>query len=115
MFPEEDGSNNIETTVNLSHLDDQTTEMFTDIRRKYPDLYAQSKHDIGMFKGFEIHADPKLNCKQKQRSRFLPFFAIFAPMGSTFTVASRISDSFNFSQNLLYIFSESFIISLCMT
>ena len=78
MFPEEDGSNNIETTVDLSHLDDQTTEMFTDIRRKYPDLYAQSKHDIGMFNGFEIHADidPKLNCKQKQRSRFLPTAAL---------------------------------------
>ena len=78
MLPEEDGSNNIETNVDLSHLDDQATEMFTDIRRKYPDLYAKSKHDIGQFTGFEVHADihQKLNCKQKQRSRFLPAAAL---------------------------------------
>ena len=57
MLPEEDGSHNIETNVDLSYLDDQTTEMFTDIQRKYPDLYAKSKHDIGQFNGFEVHAD----------------------------------------------------------
>ena len=78
MLREEDGSNNIETNVDLSHLVAQITEMFTDIRRKYPDLYARSKHDIGMFNGFEIHADidPKLNCQQKHRSRFLPTAAL---------------------------------------
>ena len=78
MLPEEDGSNNIETNVDLSHLVAQITEMFTDIRRKYPDLYARSKHDIGMFNGFEVQADidQSLNSKQKQRSRFLPVAAL---------------------------------------
>ena len=78
MLPEEDGSHNIETNVDLSYLDDQTTEMFTDIQRKYPDLYAKSKHDIGQFNRFEVHADidQKLSCKQKQISRFLPAAAL---------------------------------------
>ena len=32
MLPEEDGSHNIKTNMDLSHLDAQDTEMFTDIR-----------------------------------------------------------------------------------
>ena len=52
--------------------------MFTDIRRKYPELYATQKHKVGQFTGFQIHADidKTVNCKQKERSRFMPKTAL---------------------------------------
>ena len=75
MMPEEDSTPaNPELKVDLDHLDPDTKKQFLKIKNKYPKLYSTHKHHVGRFTGFtaEANIDPKINCRQKQRGRFLP-------------------------------------------
>ena len=75
MIPADDNTpDNPELIVDLNHLDDATKKQFNTIKNKYPKLYSTHKHQVGRFTGFEAKAniDPRINCRQKQRGRFLP-------------------------------------------
>ena len=75
MMPEEDTTpSNQELKVDIDHLDPDTKKEFLKIKNKYPKLYSTHKHHVGRFTGFtaEANIDPKINCRQKQRGRFLP-------------------------------------------
>ena len=44
------------------------------MKDKYPNLYSTHKHHVGKFTGWHAKADinTAINCRQKQRGRFLP-------------------------------------------
>jgi hypothetical protein len=74
-LPEEDSTPaNPELKVDIDHLDPDIKSQFLKIKNKYPKLYSTHKHHVGRFTGFTAEADidPKINCRQKQRGRFLP-------------------------------------------
>ena len=60
--------------MDLDHLSPDDAEAFSVIQAKYPGLYSTHKHHVGLFTGWAAKAiiDPSINCKQKQRGRFLP-------------------------------------------
>ena len=75
MMPDEDSTpNNPELKVDLDHLDPETAEAFSSMKAKYPNLYSTHKHHVGLFSGWAAKAiiNTAINCRQKQRGRFLP-------------------------------------------
>ena len=75
MMPNEDSTpNNPELKVDLDHLDSETAEAFSSMKEKYPNLYSTHKHHVGLFSGWDARAtiNTAINCRQKQRGRFLP-------------------------------------------
>ena len=75
MMPNEDSTpDNPELKVDLDHLAPDDAEAFSTMKKKYPALYSTHKHHVGLFTGWAPKAiiDPSVNCRQKQRGRFLP-------------------------------------------
>ena len=90
MMPSEDNSkDNPELKVDLDHLSKEDAATFSSIRSRYPSLYSTHKHHVGLFTGWSAKAkiDPAVNCRQKQRGRFLPATAK-GRLGQVFQIRS---------------------------